>query len=206
MRIIGGMAGGRRLSAPKGLSVRPTPDLVRQAVFNSLGERVTDAEVLDLFSGTGALGLECLSRGAKWVTSVEKSSDHARYIRTNVRELELPSDRHELRVQEAFAAMRGLVAHGSRRYDLIMADPPFGPKTKGGRSVSLSQQLADAEETRALLKPDGLLVLGHARRDQVHPTGVWEELRVLTHGDSLFRILRVARLAAAPVASSELPT
>lgn len=199
------MAGGRRLSAPKGLSVRPTPDLVRQAVFNSLGERVADAEVLDLFSGTGALGLECLSRGAKWVTSVEKSSDHARYIRANVRDLELPADRHELRVQEAFAAMRGLVDHGSRRYDLIMADPPFGPKTKGGRSLSLSQQLADAEETRALLKPEGLLVLGHARRDQVRPTGVWEELRVLTHGDSLFRILRVARLVAAPVASAELP-
>ncbi len=194
------MAGGRRLSAPKGLSVRPTPDLVRQAVFNSLGERVADAEVLDLFSGTGALGLECLSRGARWVTSVEKSSDHARYIRTNVRELELPSERHELRVQEAFAAMRGLLAHGVRRYDLILADPPFGPKTKDGRSLSFSQQLADAEETPRLLKPEGLLVLGHARRDRVNPSGAWDELRVLTHGDSVFRILRAAASGPKPSA------
>ncbi|MBL9134276.1 MAG: RsmD family RNA methyltransferase [Verrucomicrobiales bacterium] len=196
MRIIGGIAGGRRLSAPKGLSVRPTPDLVRQAVFNSLGERVSDAEVLDLFSGTGALGLECLSRGAKWVTSVEKSSDHARYIRANVRDLELPADRHELRVQEAFAAMRSLVSTGARRYDLIMADPPFGPKTKAGRSSSLSQQLADAAETATLLKPGGLLVLGHARRDEVVPSAGWDELRVLTHGDSVFRLLRIRAAAS----------
>lgn len=201
VRIIGGLAGGRRLAAPKGLSVRPTPDLVRQAVFNSLGDRIWDAEVLDLFSGTGALGLECLSRGARWVTSVEKASDHARYIRANVKDLDLPADRHELRVQEAFAAMRGLVSAGSRRYDLILADPPFGPKTKAGRSASLSQQLADAAETRALLKPGGLLVLGHARRDVVVPAATWEEVRVLTHGDSVFRILRDSGGSAAVVES-----
>ncbi len=64
MRIIGGTAGGRLLKAPKGYAVRPTPDLVRQAVFNSLGARVSGARVLELFAGTGALSLECLSRGA----------------------------------------------------------------------------------------------------------------------------------------------
>ena len=65
MRIIGGRAGGAILRAPKGLEVRPTPDLVRQAVFNSLGPRVVGARVLELFAGTGALSLECLSRGAE---------------------------------------------------------------------------------------------------------------------------------------------
>ena len=73
MRIIGGAAAGRLVKVPNGYDVRPTPDLVRQAVFNSLGERVDGARVLDLFSGSGAIGLECLSRGAKSVLSIEKA-------------------------------------------------------------------------------------------------------------------------------------
>ena len=64
MRITGGKVARRILKAPQGLDVRPTPDLVKQAVFNSLGARVIDARILDLFAGTGALSLECLSRGA----------------------------------------------------------------------------------------------------------------------------------------------
>lgn len=189
VRIIGGMAGGRQLMAPKGLSVRPTPDLVRQAVFNSLAGAVIDAEVLDLFSGSGALGLECLSRGAARVLSVELSSRHARYIRDNVDHLGLPADRHELRVQDAFAAMRQLATAG-RRFDFIFADPPFGPKTAGRPSESLSQKLLDAPETVQLLRPGGRLVLGHARRDEVRvPAGAWIEHRVMTHGDSMFRFL-----------------
>ncbi len=190
VRIIGGMAGGRLLSTPKGLTVRPTPDLVRQAVFNSLGPAVEGATVLDLFSGTGALGLEFLSRGAAAVLSVELSSRHARFIRDNVRELGLPADGHELRVQDVFGALRQL-ARASRRFDFIVADPPFGPKTGAKRSTSASQQLLDLPETRALLAPGGRLVLGHARRDRVGVDSTWVELRVLEHGDSTFRILCV---------------
>ena len=190
MRIIGGTAGGRLLQAPKGLSVRPTPDLVRQAVFNSLGPRVEGARVLDLFSGTGALGLECLSRGAAEVVSVELSGRHARYIRENAERLGLGEGHHEVRVQEAFAALRSL-AGAQRRFDLILADPPFGPKTAGARSESASQQLVDAAETRAVLAEGGRLVLGHARRDGVRVPEVWHEYRRLDHGDSVFRILGV---------------
>jgi 16S rRNA (guanine966-N2)-methyltransferase len=182
------MAGGRLLQAPKGLTVRPTPDLVRQAVFNSLGSVVDGAAVLDLFSGTGALGLECLSRGASRVVSVELSGAHARYIRENVLRLGLPKDRHELRVQDVFAALRQLVSLPGR-FDLVMADPPFGPKTAGKRSESASQRLMEAPELGVLLAEGGLLVLGHARRDGVSVPEVWEERRVLEHGDSVFRIL-----------------
>ncbi len=184
------MAGGRLLATPKGLTVRPTPDLVRQAVFNSLGPVLEGAEVLDLFSGTGALGLECLSRGAGRVLSVELSSRHARFIRDNAAGLGLPVERHELRVQEALAAVRQLAA-GGRKFDFIMADPPFGPKTRGERSQSLSQQLLDLPEVAAVLQADGWLVLGHARRDGVQVPDAWEERKCLEHGDSTFRILRV---------------
>jgi 16S rRNA (guanine966-N2)-methyltransferase len=182
------MAGGRLLQAPKGLTVRPTPDLVRQAVFNSLGSVVDGAAVLDLFSGTGALGLECLSRGASRVVSVELSGAHARYIRENVLRLGLPKDRHELRVQDVFAALRQLASLPGR-FDLVMADPPFGPKTAGKRSESASQRLMEAPELGALLAEGGFLVLGHARRDGVSVPDAWEERRVLEHGDSVFRML-----------------
>jgi 16S rRNA (guanine966-N2)-methyltransferase len=83
MRIIGGTAAGRLLKVPKGYDVRPTPDLVRQAIFNSLGERVVGARVLELFAGTGALSLECLSRGAVRAVCVEKSERHAGFLRSN---------------------------------------------------------------------------------------------------------------------------
>src|SRR5487761_2305844 len=73
MRITGGQAVRRILKAPKGLAVRPTPDLVKQAVFNSLGTRVVGARVLELFAGTGALSLECLSRGALAAVCIEKN-------------------------------------------------------------------------------------------------------------------------------------
>ena len=83
MRITGGNAARRILKTPKGLAVRPTPDLVKQAVFNSLGGRVVGARVLELFAGTGALSLECLSRGAASAMGIEKSHKHAEFIRAN---------------------------------------------------------------------------------------------------------------------------
>src|SRR4051794_5670785 len=84
MRITGGQAARRRLRVPKGLDVRPTPDLVKQAVFNSLATRVAGARVLELFAGTGALSLECLSRGAVSAICIEKSQRHAAVLRENV--------------------------------------------------------------------------------------------------------------------------
>src|SRR4051794_41895544 len=83
MRITGGKAARRILKVPKGLDVRPTPDLVKQAVFNSLGDRVTGARVLELFAGTGALSFESLSRGAASAICVERSQRHAEVLRQN---------------------------------------------------------------------------------------------------------------------------
>src|SRR6267143_127395 len=130
MRIIGGKAAGLLIKVPKGFDVRPTPDLVRQAVFNSLGARVAGARVLDLFSGSGALGLECLSRGAAGVLSVEKTSRHAAMIRQNLDSVRLPAESFELRVQDVFTVL-GQLAAQSRQFDLILADPPFGEKNIG---------------------------------------------------------------------------
>lgn len=179
------------LTVPKGWAVRPTPDLVRQALFNSLGAAPEEAAVLDLFSGTGALGLECLSRGARAVVSIELSAKHARCIRDNAGRLGLPSERHEIRVQDVLAGLRQLVQAG-RQFDLILADPPFGQPTRGKPSESWSQRLIDAEETAQVLAPGGMVALGHARRDEVSLPPGWVEARKLAHGDSVFRILRRA--------------
>src|SRR5437667_6550591 len=120
MRIIGGSAAGRILKAPKGFAVRPTPDLVRQAIFNSLGERVAGARVLELFGGTGALSLECLSRGAVQALCIELSSRHARIIRENFEQTKLPPDSFQVRVQDVFSALPQL-AGAQRQFDLILA-------------------------------------------------------------------------------------
>src|SRR5437762_4532432 len=110
MRIISGTAGGRLLKVPKGFDVRPTPDLVRQAVFNSLGPRVEGARVLELFAGTGALSLECLSRGAAVAICVEKSHRHAEVLRQNFQSTGLPAESLHLRIQDVFTALAQLAS------------------------------------------------------------------------------------------------
>jgi 16S rRNA (guanine966-N2)-methyltransferase len=191
MRIIGGSAAGRLLKVPKGFAVRPTPDLVKQAVFNRLGAGVVGARVLELFAGSGALGLECLSRGADSVVAVEKTPRHAAFIRENLAALGLPADRYELRTQDVFAALPQLVAAG-RQFDLILADPPFGEKNMGRRSDSLSQQLLDQPELPRLLAPEGCFVLGHTQRDTLSLTAWWQEEKRMRHGDSVMWFLRAA--------------
>lgn len=201
MRIIGGTAGGVVLKAPKGLAVRPTPDLVRQAVFNSLGARVLDSRVLELFAGTGALSLECLSRGATNALAIELSSKHARYIESNVAAANLPRERFAIRVQDVFVALPQLAAMG-QTFDLILADPPYGEKNTGRRSQSFAQQLLDNEHLPRVLAPGGVFILGHARRDTLEvPTG-WDERKTLKHGDSWMRFLR---RGTPPVTAEALP-
>ena len=191
MRIIGGTAAGITLQAPKGLAVRPTIDLVKQALFNSLGERVIGTRVLELFAGTGALGLESLSRGAAHAVCVELSHKHAGFIRRNLETAKLPASALELRIQDVFAALQQFAETG-RQFDLIMADPPFGPKNVNKRSESFAQKLIDDPNLLASLTPDGLLVLGHARRDTLTITPAWRERKALKHGDSMVRFLEKA--------------
>jgi 16S rRNA (guanine966-N2)-methyltransferase len=188
MRITGGKAVRRLLKAPKGLDVRPTPDLVKQAVFNSLGARVAGARVLELFAGTGALSLESLSRGAAAALCVEHSARHASILRQNFQRAEFEPDSLQVRVQDVFTAL-GQLAEAGARFDLILADPPYGEKNIGRRSTSLAQQLLDEPRLPGLLNPAGLLVLGHSKRDTLTVPGWWLEAKQLKHGDSVMRLL-----------------
>jgi 16S rRNA (guanine966-N2)-methyltransferase len=188
MRITGGQAGGRILKVPKGLAVRPTPDLMKQAIFNSLGARVVGARVLELFSGTGALSLECLSRGAASVVCVEKSHRHAEVLRRNVVTAGFPKTSLQLRLQDVFAVLAQLAETGGQ-FDLVLADPPYGEKNVGRRSTSLAQQLLDDANLPRVLKADGLFVLGHTKRDTLSVPEAWSERKILKHGDSWMRFM-----------------
>ena len=187
MRITGGNSARRILKVPKGLDVRPTPDLVKQAVFNSLGERVVGAKVLELFAGSGALSLECLSRGAASVMCVEKSHRHAEFIRSNAVAAGY-GEILETRTQDVFPVMRQLAESG-RQFDLILADPPYGEKNVNRRSESFAQQLLDDPHLPKLLAPGGRLVLGHTKRDTLEFVAPWTEVKTLKHGDTLMRFL-----------------
>src|SRR3954471_15019687 len=120
MRVIAGTDGGRTLKAPPGDATRPTSDRVREALFSILGPRTHDARVLDLFAGSGALGLEALSRGAISVTFVDDTAPAIKAVKANVQALSADA---EVRRQDALR----FLAHASQaaaQYDLVFLDPP----------------------------------------------------------------------------------
>jgi 16S rRNA (guanine966-N2)-methyltransferase len=205
MRITGGKAARRLLKVPHGLAVRPTPDLVKQAVFNSLGTRVVEAHVLELFAGTGALSLECLSRGASTAVCVEKSPRHAAVLRHNFDAAGFPPEALQLRTQDVFAAITQLASAG-QLFDLIFADPPYGEKNLNRRSTSFAQQLLDHPRLPQLLRPQALLVLGHSKRDTLTLPSHWNERKLLKHGDSLMRFLQPAGLPLEDQTQPHLPS
>ena len=123
MRIVAGQHRSRRLAVPPGKGVRPTSDRAREAIFASLGPAVVDARVLDLFAGSGAMGLEALSRGAAHCRFVERDGQALAVVRTNVEELG-EGERSTLEKADALTALRRLVAAGEA-FDLIIVDPPY---------------------------------------------------------------------------------
>jgi 16S rRNA (guanine966-N2)-methyltransferase len=120
MRVVAGELRGRRFDAPPGLDTRPTTDKVREAVFNALGslDLIRDATVADLFAGSGALGIEALSRGAAHCTFVERDRTAVRTLRVNLAELDL-GDRSSVVVGDALVMAKGLAV------DVVLADPPY---------------------------------------------------------------------------------
>ena len=192
MRIIGGTSAGAIIKVPKGLGVRPTPDKVRLAIFNSLAGFAEDARVLEVFAGTGALGLECLSRGAASATFVELSAKHARVMQANAGAIGVPLAQAQFKTMDAFVALRQLSGNGAK-FDLILADPPYGNKNVNKRSKSFAQQMLDDENLPALLEHGGLFVLGHTKRDTLEFAVPWEQKKTLKHGDTLIEILRLPK-------------
>jgi 16S rRNA (guanine(966)-N(2))-methyltransferase RsmD len=172
--VIAGRWGGRRLRAPAGAATRPTSDRVREALFAILGERVEGARVLDLYAGSGALGIEALSRGAAEATFVDSAPAAVRAIRAN---LEALGAEAEVRRADAGRFLRSASGEG-RHYDLVFLDPPYRLAERLGRELS--------EALPAVLAPGGLAISESDRRSVLNldmtPT---DERR---YGDTVIRI------------------
>jgi 16S rRNA (guanine966-N2)-methyltransferase len=124
MRIIAGFHRGRQIDAPEGLTTRPMTDRVRESLFNILTPVIPDAVVLDLFCGSGALGIEALSRGAVWVTFVDADRDAVTAVETNCRRLGL-EERVRILRRDVLRAGPWIRPVGAAAYTLIFADPPY---------------------------------------------------------------------------------
>ncbi len=173
MRIVAGAYGGRRLAAPRGGRTRPTADRVREALFSMLGP-VADARVLDLFAGSGALGLEALSRGAAEATFVDSSPAAVRAVRANLEALGIDA---EVRRADARAFLRNARAAG-RQYDLVFLDPPY--QRAGAVAEALAGDLA------AVLAPQARIVVESDRRSPLElPLPLQVDRR---YGDTVIRI------------------
>jgi 16S rRNA (guanine(966)-N(2))-methyltransferase RsmD len=154
MRIVGGRFKGRKLHPPKENAARPTTDFAKEGLFNILQHSIAleGIRVLDLFSGTGSIGLEFVSRGAAEVISVEQDRTLFAFQQRTARELQVPNWHHVK--ADAFAYLRGLGA-SSGPYDIVFADPPFG--------LEGTTQLPTLVREAGLLAPDGLLIIEHPR-------------------------------------------
>ena len=185
MRVIAGSARGTLLRVPK-TDLRPSMDLVKGAIFSSLFDFVKDARVLDLFAGTGALGIEALSRGAAHVTFVESDPVAVKSIEQNLAKTRLRGEVHEL---DIFSYLDRRAAPVT--FDLIIADPPYA-KQPGERDFA--PELLASQSLREKLAPGGLFILEHLPGATLALGDVWECTRDKRYGATAVAFLRARAL------------
>lgn len=173
MRVIAGSAGGIRLAVPK-RGVRPTMDRVKAAIFSSLGDAVAGARVLDLFAGSGALGIEALSRGASFAMFVEEDRQSAEMIERNLAKTKLKG---RVRQHDVFDFLRHI--SGAETFQIIFADPPY-EKTKHGDSYT--EKLVTNEVLPRLLDSSGVFVLEKRPAETLSEMQLWRLVRQKTYG------------------------
>ena len=156
MRIIAGEMRSRKLKAPEGMDTRPTADRVKEALFSILGSRICGARVLDLYGGSGALALESLSRGAESAVICDMSAKACAVIQENIDALGCEGRAKLLRMKDT-AALAALEKKGDS-FDLVFLDPPYRMSTE-----PVCQSIVKA----GLLKPDGMIVIEHARETEL---------------------------------------
>ena len=151
MRIIAGVFKGRRLVSPRGATTRPTADQVRIALMDTLGPRLPDSRVLDLFAGAGSVGLEALSRGAAHATFVERDPRAVEALHQNIRTLGVES--RAVLARGDVARQLGRLATDGRRFAIVFLDPPY--------TLDLGEQTLVALGASELVAPDGVVVAQH---------------------------------------------
>ncbi len=185
MKILTGRFSGRKLSYRPHAQLRPTSDKTRMAIVNILSPCFAGASVLDLYGGTGALGLEALSMGAARVVFVEQNAAQARQITENLKALGVEGSA-EVRAQEAFASLSFLSA-AEKKFDLVFVDPPYG---KG-----LAQKTLEALERGPLLNEGAIVVIECGKKEKFHETvGGFQCVKEKNYGDTRVLFFRQATL------------
>jgi len=180
MRVIGGSAKRRRLLAPPGKGIRSTTDKVKEALFNILAARVPGAHFLDLFAGTGGVGIEALSRGAARVVFVERNPRALALIRENLRRTGF-ADRAAVFAQDALAALN-LLGRRGERFDVIFLDPPY---RKGYEAKALT-----LIGSKGLLAPEGVAISESDCRDEAPAVENLTLFRRERYGDTVLNFYR----------------
>ena len=180
MRIISGTSRGRKLATPKDLSLRPTSDRVKESIFNILRGQIEGRAVLDLFAGTGNLGIEALSRGAKKVVFVEKGKAALRLIQRNVAQFGL-AERSEVLPIDASRAI-GVLKRRKILFDLIFMDPPY--------EQGLIERTLTKLNSHPIHHKDSVLVIEHHRRELLSAAASgWDLIRQRQMGQTVVSIL-----------------
>jgi 16S rRNA (guanine(966)-N(2))-methyltransferase RsmD len=180
MRVIAGKYRSRLLTAPRGMATRPTSDRLRETLFNVLAPRIEGIRFADLYAGTGAAGIEALSRGAAHVTFMENAPAALTALRTNLTNLGI-RDGYQLEQRGVPVALRNL-ARRAPRFDIVFLDPPWEDATAYTQTLTLLGESADA-----LLAAEAIVIAEHARRGAVLPADAYGELRryrLLEQGDA----------------------
>ncbi len=191
MRVIGGTYRSRRLAAPRGLSTRPTSDRLRETLFNVLAPLIEGAVFADLFAGSGAVGVEALSRGARLVYFVDQAPAAAAAIRANLASLGITAG-FRLEASSVSAALARIASHAGSashdRCDIVFLDPPYAA------ADDYTQTLGSlGKSTDSLLAPDGIVVAEHGRQGNAMPGetyGALQRYRVLVQGDAQLSFYR----------------
>ena len=179
MRIIAGIYKNRALTCPKGGQTRPTSGLLRGAVFNICQMRMEGATFLDLFAGSGAMGIEALSRGASFATFIEADRESFKCIKKNIETLDIASQTSVLH-GDVFRLIESLAKH-QHRYSIIYADPPYDSKIKTPLGeMTYSSYIVHLVDQYALLEPGGLLLI----EDSISSTPIQENLQNLRFKNS----------------------
>ncbi len=186
MRVIAGTARGMKLKSPRGEAVRPTADRVREALFSILGPRVIGAVFVDLFAGSGAVGIEALSRGALYCIFVEKEKKHLQIVRDNLGRTGF-SEQARMLGLDAMAALP-LLSREKCRTDLIFIDPPYDSTL-----IPLALQTVYRLQ---LLREDGLVVVEHSTKNSAW-IEKYPEHRQKKYGDTRLTLIGGKKLQAA---------
>jgi 16S rRNA (guanine966-N2)-methyltransferase len=184
MRVVGGALRGRTLAAPKSQTIRPTADRLRESLFNILvhayGDPIGSARVLDLFAGTGALGIEALSRGAAFALFVDDGAEARALLRENVATLGLGG---ATRIFRRDATKLG-PAHPIEPFSLVFLDPPYGK--------NLAEQALASARAGGWLTPNALIVVEEARKSAFAAPQDFAEVERRSYDDTEFIFLKVA--------------